>query len=109
MSTGNIEGKLLNANFWPACDNCLRFSACARQPQHPAYPHHWHWGREFTPFQTAISSSGPGWGRAPSDGRIQAVSPTRSPPRSSGRCYPRIGAISRSSTKKPYSNPSSTA
>jgi hypothetical protein len=50
MSTGNIEGKLVNANFWPACDNCLRFSACARQPQPPAYPHHWHWGREFTPF-----------------------------------------------------------
>jgi len=50
MSTGNIEGKLVSPNFWPACENCLRFSACAHQPQHPAYPHSWHWGREIAAF-----------------------------------------------------------
>ena len=50
MSTGNIEGKLVSPTFWPTCDNCVRFSACARQPQHPAYPHSWHWGREYAAF-----------------------------------------------------------
>ncbi len=50
MSTGNLEGKLVSSTFWPTCDNCVRFTACARLPQHPAYPHSWHWGREWAAF-----------------------------------------------------------
>jgi hypothetical protein len=50
MSTGNIEGQLVSATFWPACENCVHCSACTRQPQHPAYPHTWHWAREWVPF-----------------------------------------------------------
>lgn len=50
MSTGNLEGTLVSATFWPACHNCVRCAACAHHPQHPAYPHTWHWGREFAVF-----------------------------------------------------------
>ena len=50
MSKGNLEGKLVARDFWPACENCRFFEACKVQPRHPAYPHSWHWGREFASF-----------------------------------------------------------
>jgi len=50
MSHGNLEGKLVAADFWPACENCRLSETCKDQPRHPAYPHTWHWGREFAVF-----------------------------------------------------------
>ena len=50
MAHGNLVGKLVNRDFWPACENCRRFVACKVRPQHPAYPHSWHWGREVAEF-----------------------------------------------------------
>ena len=50
MAHGNLAGKLVPHDFWPACENCRRFVACKVRPQHPAYPHSWHWGREVAAF-----------------------------------------------------------
>jgi hypothetical protein len=50
MSHGNLEGKLVAHDFWPTCENCRLFAACQVRPKHPAYPHSWHWGREFAEF-----------------------------------------------------------
>ena len=50
MAHGNLAGKLVPHDFWPACENCRRFVACQVRPQHPAYPHSWHWGREVAEF-----------------------------------------------------------
>jgi hypothetical protein len=50
MSTGNLEGKLVASDFWPACENCHSFEACKVRPLHPAYPHTWHWGKESASF-----------------------------------------------------------
>lgn len=50
MSHGNLEGKVVEFDFWPACHNCAFFDACGVRPHHPAYPHSWHWGREFAAF-----------------------------------------------------------
>jgi hypothetical protein len=50
MSHGNLEGKIVAFDFWPACENCRFFEACKIRPRHPAYPHSWHWGREFAAF-----------------------------------------------------------
>src|SRR5713226_4697024 len=50
MSTGNLEGKLVASDFWPACENCRYFEACKVRPLHPAYPHTWHWGKETASF-----------------------------------------------------------
>ena len=50
MSHGNLEGKLVASDFWPACENCRFFEACKVRPLHPAYPHSWHWGKESASF-----------------------------------------------------------
>jgi hypothetical protein len=50
MSTGNLEGKVVAPDFWPSCETCVFFEACKVRPRHPAYPHTWHWGREFAVF-----------------------------------------------------------
>jgi hypothetical protein len=50
MSSGGLEGKVVGFDFWPACENCRLFEACKARPRHPAYPHTWHWGREFAEF-----------------------------------------------------------
>jgi len=50
MSHGNLAGKVVAFDFWPACENCRFFEACKSQPLHPAYPHTWHWGKEFAAF-----------------------------------------------------------
>ena len=50
MAHGNLAGKLVPHDFWPACENCRRFVVCQVRPQHPAYPHSWHWGRECAEF-----------------------------------------------------------
>jgi hypothetical protein len=47
---GNLENTLVARDFWPACSNCRHAEACKTQPQHPAYPHTWHWGREAVSF-----------------------------------------------------------
>jgi len=47
---GNLEKKLVARDFWPACGNCRHAETCTTHPQHPAYPHTWHWGREAVPF-----------------------------------------------------------
>jgi hypothetical protein len=49
-SHGNLEGKVVAEDFWTACENCVFFESCKIRPRHPAYPHSWHWGREFAPF-----------------------------------------------------------
>src|SRR5712692_6998937 len=50
MSHGNVEGKLVSPHFWQSCANCRFVAACQVRPRHPAYPHTWHWGREFVSF-----------------------------------------------------------
>ena len=50
MSHGNLERKVVAFDFWPACENCRFFASCKGRPCHPAYPHTWHWGREFAAF-----------------------------------------------------------
>jgi hypothetical protein len=50
MSQGNLAGKVVAFDFWPSCENCQFYKACRIQPQHPAFPHSWHWGREATGF-----------------------------------------------------------
>jgi hypothetical protein len=50
MATDGLEGNVVSPNFWPACHTCTRFAACAQAPQHPAYPHTWHWGVERVRF-----------------------------------------------------------
>lgn len=50
MSHGNLEGKVVEFDFWPSCENCRFYEACKKQPQHPAYPHSWHWGKECAAF-----------------------------------------------------------
>lgn len=54
MSTGNLQGQLVARDFWPTCENCRLFEACKVRPRHPAYPHTWHWGREFTQFAEGV-------------------------------------------------------
>jgi hypothetical protein len=51
---GKLEQKLVAHHFWPACANCVRFGACRRQPQHPAYPHTWQWSREYATFADGV-------------------------------------------------------
>jgi len=50
MSHGNLAGKVVAFDFWPACENCVLYEACKTKPRHPAYPHSWHWGKEFAAF-----------------------------------------------------------
>lgn len=50
MSSGGLEGKVVTFDFWPTCETCIFFEACKTKPHHPAYPHSWHWGREFAAF-----------------------------------------------------------
>jgi hypothetical protein len=50
MSSGGLEGKVVAFDFWPTCETCIFFEACKTKPHHPAYPHSWHWGREFAAF-----------------------------------------------------------
>src|SRR3989442_6642713 len=50
MSHGNLASKVVAFDFWPACENCRFFASCKVRPCHPAYPHTWHWGREFAEF-----------------------------------------------------------
>ena len=50
MSHGNLAGKVVASDFWPTCETCVFFEACQTKPLHPAYPHSWHWGREFAAF-----------------------------------------------------------
>ena len=46
----NLEKHLVARDFWPACGNCRHTEACKTHPQHPAYPHTWHWGKEAVSF-----------------------------------------------------------
>jgi hypothetical protein len=50
MSQGNLKGKLVAFDFWPSCRNCQLYEECRLRPRHPAFPHSWHWGREFAAF-----------------------------------------------------------
>lgn len=50
MSSGGLEGKIVAFDFWPTCETCTFFAACKLRPRHSAYPHSWHWGREFAAF-----------------------------------------------------------
>jgi hypothetical protein len=50
MSHGNLESKVVAFDFWPACENCQLYEACKTRPRHAAYPHTWHWGKEFAAF-----------------------------------------------------------
>jgi hypothetical protein len=47
---GNLEKQLVARDFWPSCSNCRHVEACNTHPQHPAYPHTWHWGKEAVSF-----------------------------------------------------------
>src|SRR5256885_271241 len=47
---GHLEKKLVARDFWPACSNCRHAEVCQTHPQHPAYPHIWHWGKEAVSF-----------------------------------------------------------
>src|SRR5215813_11499242 len=50
MMNGNLEKHLVARDFWPACRNCRHAEACKTHPQHRAYPHTWHWGKEAVSF-----------------------------------------------------------
>jgi hypothetical protein len=50
MSHGNLAGKLVSREFWPACTSCRFFQACKTRPRHAAYPHRWQWGRDAVSF-----------------------------------------------------------
>ena len=50
MAQGNLEGKVVALNFWPACENCRHYTTCQKKPKHPAFPHRWHWGQESVSF-----------------------------------------------------------
>lgn len=50
MSHGNLEAKIVTSDFWPSCENCQFYKACKGEPQHPAFPHSWHWGKESVEF-----------------------------------------------------------
>lgn len=50
MLQGNLEGKVVAFDFWPSCENCQLYKACKGEPQHPAFPHSWHWGKEGVEF-----------------------------------------------------------
>jgi hypothetical protein len=50
MSSGGLDGKVVALDFWPTCETCHFFAECKLQRKHPAYPHSWHWGREFAAF-----------------------------------------------------------
>ncbi len=54
MSTGQLEGTVVAATFWPACENCRFFSACYTAPRHPAYPHRWHWSTTVAHFPETL-------------------------------------------------------
>jgi hypothetical protein len=47
---GHLEKQLVARDFWPACNNCRHAQACKTHPQHLAYPHTWHWGKEAVSF-----------------------------------------------------------
>ena len=46
-SSGGLNGALVNYGFWPACANCTHVEECKVKPRHEAFPHNWHWAREF--------------------------------------------------------------
>ena len=46
MGTGNLTGAIVAVDFWPRCQNCIRYKSCLQQPRHPAFPHSWPWGYE---------------------------------------------------------------
>lgn len=50
MYTGNLDGKLVEAGFWPGCSNCRYFQQCEERPKHAAFPHTWHWSSERIAF-----------------------------------------------------------
>jgi hypothetical protein len=50
MSHGNLAAKVVASDFWPSCENCQFYKACKGDPQHPAFPHSWHWGKESAEF-----------------------------------------------------------
>ncbi|HEV8714221.1 MAG TPA: hypothetical protein VGX03_15520 [Candidatus Binatia bacterium] len=50
MSHGHLDGKIAAYDFWPSCENCWLYEACKIRPRHAAYPHTWHWGKEFAAF-----------------------------------------------------------
>lgn len=53
--SGGLNGKLLGADFWPACRNCAHFAECNAGPaRHAAFPHIWHWGRESEHFPEGL-------------------------------------------------------
>lgn len=47
---GKLNGKRVQHDFTPACENCRFFQECALHPRHPAYPHPWPWAHEAIPL-----------------------------------------------------------
>ncbi len=54
MSTGQLENTVVEATFWPACQNCRFYTACQTAPRHPAYPHRWHWSAAVAHFPDTL-------------------------------------------------------
>jgi hypothetical protein len=50
MSTGNLNNTLVAHDFWPSCHTCQHLTHCQQQPQHSAFPHRWHWGKDSVSF-----------------------------------------------------------
>lgn len=50
MPEDSLSGRLVAKDFWPACKNCFYFMLCKEKPKHPAFPHTWHWARDFVEF-----------------------------------------------------------
>ncbi len=46
----HLAAKIVASDFWPSCENCQLYKACKGEPQHPAFPHSWHWGKEGAEF-----------------------------------------------------------
>jgi len=62
MSTGNLIGKVIAVDFWPACHNCVRYDDCLARskalqagtpgpvPRHPDFPRRWDWTCDSVPL-----------------------------------------------------------
>ena len=50
MSTGQLNNTLVAHDFWPSCHTCQHLTRCQLQPNHPAFPHRWQWGKDSVSF-----------------------------------------------------------
>src|SRR5215510_12265079 len=92
---GQLEKQLVARDFWPACSTCRHVEACKTRPQHPAYPHTWHWGKEAVSFPDGELILRSWVGTAAMASRTRAVPAMPSLPATSRSSLPTISTTSR--------------